>query len=76
MPAITLTGWEKRIKAHLEKTQQHRSRSAIQRLAMKVSKRAAKMQRVDPDELIRYCLTYQDPTGEEAVREVMATSAA
>jgi len=71
---LTITGWEKRIEAHPEAA--HLSRGQRQRLALKIAKRAERMQYVDPDDLIRSILCYADPTGEHAVRNVMAEVAA
>ena len=70
---LTLTGWERRIEAHPDA--QHLSRGQRQRLALKIAKRAARMQDVDPDDLIRSVLDYKDPTGETAVRNVMKEAA-
>lgn len=66
--APTLTGWERRIQEHPNSS--HLSRGQIQRLARKIHKRAQSMQYVDPDDLLRYVLTYADPTGETAIRNV------
>lgn len=66
MPTITLTGWEKRIAEHPQGAQL--GRSARQRLALKVAKRAAALIDFDADALLASCLTYMDPTGETAVR--------
>lgn len=71
---LTLTGWERRIQAHLDDTHEYRSRGQVQRLAIKIAKRAARMQEVDPDDLIRSVLTYKDPTGDEACKRVMAVA--
>lgn len=71
---LTLTGWEKRIEAHPEAA--HLSRGQRQRLALKIAKRAERAQYVDPDDLIRSVLCYQDPTGERAVRNVLEAAAA
>lgn len=66
--APTLTGWERRIRE--DPSARHLSRGQVQRLALKVHKRAQSMQYVDPDDLLRYVLTYQDPTGETAIRNL------
>lgn len=71
---LTLTGWERKIQTHLDETHEYRSRGQIQRLALKIAKRAARMQDVDPDDLIRSVLTYSDPTGDIAVRNVLAVA--
>lgn len=73
----TITGWEKAIAAHPAPfatwpTVVALSRGQRQRLALKIAKRAARMQDYDPDDLIRSVLTYADPTGETAVENVLA----
>lgn len=67
-PKITLTGWEGRIAAHPDAPPL--SRRQTKALAFRVHNRAESLQYVDPDDLIRYVLTYADPTGEQAVRNV------
>jgi hypothetical protein len=74
MPSIR--GWKERITTYCEERGIVRSQGQVKALAYRIAKRAAKMQYVDPDELIRYCLDYLDPTGEQAVHHVMAESAA
>lgn len=69
---LTLTGWEHRIAEH--PNAQHLSRGQQRRLALKIAKRAERMQDVDPDDLLRAVLDYADPTGETAVRNVMAAA--
>lgn len=64
----TLRGWENKIREYAEREGLEIGRSKAQRIALKIHKRAARMQYVDPDDLIRYVLTYSDPTGETAVR--------
>lgn len=71
---LTLTGWERAIAAHPDPEAQRLSKGQVQRLALKIAKRAAKMQDVDSDDLIRSVLTYTDPTGDEAVRNVLAVA--
>lgn len=64
----TLRGWENKIREYADREGISIGRSKAQRIALKIHKRAARMQYVDPDDLIRYVLTYSDPTGETAVR--------
>lgn len=71
MPEITLTGWKRRIAAFCDERGIDKSAGQIERMALKIAKRAASMQVVDPDDLIRSILDYKDPTGEAAVRNVM-----
>ena len=71
VPAITRTGWEKRIQAHLDATGEYRSRGQVKSLAAKIARRAERMQNFDPDDLIRKAIDYADPTGEDAVWNVM-----
>jgi hypothetical protein len=69
---ITLTGWEQRIRTFADEHGIELGRSKAQRLALRVHKRAESMQRVEPDDLIRSTLDYKDPTGDTAVRNVLA----
>lgn len=69
---LTLTGWEKRIAAHPDAA--HLSKGQQRRLALKIAKRAERMLDVDPDDLIRSVLDYADPTGDTAVRNIMAVA--
>lgn len=71
VPEITLTGWEKRIVAHLDATGEYRSRGQVKSLARKIARRAERMQHVDPDDLIRKVIHYADPTGEDAVWNIL-----
>ena len=64
------TGWVRKIREYCVEHDKHLSVRQTKNLAGKIAKRAARMQYVDPDELIRYVLTYADPTGEEAVRRL------
>lgn len=66
-----LIGWERRIRAFAAEHDLEIGNSKTQRLALKVHKRAQRMQDVDPDDLIRSVLDYKDPTGETAVANVM-----
>lgn len=66
----TLTGWEKRIKAYSEANMLCLSKGKVQRIARRIDRR----QREYTDEQLRadaYCLTYDDPTGEDAIRNVL-----
>ena len=74
MPEITLTGWKRRIAAFCGEHDVERSAGQIERLALKIAKRAERMQAFDPDDLIRSILDYKDPTGEEAVENVLAAA--
>lgn len=74
MPEITLTGWKCRIATFCAERGIDKSAGQIERLAIKIAKRAERMQDVDPDDLIRKILDYSDPTGELAVRNVMAAA--
>ena len=71
MPEITITGWKRRIQAHLDETSQYRSAGQVERLALRIAKRAAQFQSFDPDDLIRKAIDYADPTGEDAVWNVV-----
>ncbi len=66
----SLTGWVRRIREYCATTGRTLSVRQTKNLAGRIAKRAARMQYVNPDDLIRYCLTYADPTGEEAVRRI------
>ena len=70
----TQTGWARRIVAYHDARGCEISARRVKNLAAKIAKRAARMQFVDPDDLIRYVLTYRDETGEEAVRRVLASA--
>lgn len=74
MPPISIRGWKERIEAHLDEHHMYRSTGQIKALAYRIAKRAARMQYVNPDDLIRYVLDYRDETGEEAVRRVLASA--
>lgn len=66
-PMPTRRGWENKIREYADREGIEIGRSKAQRIALKIQKRAERMQYVDPDDLVRYVLTYKDPTGEEAV---------
>ena len=72
---ITLTGWKRRIDAFCEERGIEKNVRQVKNLASKIHLRAERMQFVDPDDLIRSFLDYQDPTGELAVKNVMAAAA-
>lgn len=66
----TLTGWEKKIRAYADDHGLTLGRSRIQRIARRVDKR----HRAYVDDAVRELgstLTYSDPTGDEAVRNVL-----
>lgn len=67
----TLTGWARRIASFCDQHHIYRSNRQIKNLAGAIARRAERMQYVDPDTLIRSALCYADPTGEEAVRNVI-----
>lgn len=71
---ITRTGWEQRIREFADDHGIELGRSKAQRLALKIHKRAESMQHVDPDDLLRAVLDYKDPTGDTAVRNVLAAA--
>ena len=73
MPAITLLGWKSRILMYCAEHGIEKSESAARRLAAKIARRAERMQRVDPDDLIRTVINYADPTGEDAVWNILRT---
>jgi len=60
--------------AYHDATGREISTRQVKNLAAKIAKRAARMQYVNPDDLIRYVLDYRDETGEEAVRRVLASA--
>lgn len=70
----TRTGWEQRIREFADEHGINLGRSKAQRLALRIHKRAEGMWSVDPDDLIRSTLNYQDPTGDTAVRNVLAAA--
>lgn len=63
----TLRGWENKVREYADREGILIGRSKAQRIALKISKRAARMQYVDPDDLVRLVLQHPDVTGEEAV---------
>lgn len=63
-----LIGWERRVKACVAENDLGYGKSKIQRIALKLHKRKA---RIDNDEL-RRILQHADPTADAAVRNVMA----
>lgn len=63
----TLRGWETKIREYADREGISIGRSKAQRIALKIHKRSARMQYVDPDDLIRKVLQHTDVTGEEAV---------
>jgi len=69
---ITRTGWEQRIREFADEHGIELGRSKAQRLALRMHKQAENMWHVDPDDLIRSTLDYKDPTGDTAVRNVLA----
>lgn len=64
---ISLTGWENRTRDFADAHNLPLSRGQIKHTALKIHKRAASMQHVDPDDLIRMILDYKDDVGEEAI---------
>lgn len=62
----TLTGWKKRISAYCLEHTISRSAGQIERLALKIHKRAVSYQDVDLARVIQY----SDPTGETAVNNI------
>lgn len=68
---ITLTGWKRRIVAFCDERGIEKTPRQVKNLASKIHLRAERMQNVDPDDLLRSVLDYQDPTGDEAVANVM-----
>lgn len=63
----TLTGWENKIRAYSEQNLLCLSKGKIQRLAIRIDKRARSYW--DPD-LETYFLQYPDETGEHAAKHV------
>lgn len=66
MPSYTTTGYEKRITAELEARGEHWSRSKIQRQAVKLCKRQARMEDTDWERIF----THSDPTPRQAIRNI------
>lgn len=67
MPEITTTtGYEKRIAAELEARGDYWSRSRIQRVAMGLCKRQARMESTDWERIF----AHSDPTPQQAIRNI------
>lgn len=69
MPEMTITGFEARISSYAAEHHIPLSRSKAQRLALRLSKR----QTLEDEEYLTLMfrhITYQDPTGDEAARNI------
>lgn len=73
MPENTLAGWENKIRAYAERTKLDLPRTTVRRAAKQINKSFERMNALTltDDELIARVLQHSDPTGEEAVKNVM-----
>lgn len=73
MPEITLAGWENKIRSYAERNQLDLPRTTVRRAAKQINKSFERMNALTltEDDLISRVLQHSDPTGEEAVRNVL-----
>lgn len=73
MPEITLAGWENKIRSYAERNELDLPRTTVRRAAKTINKRFEQLNALTltEDDLIGRVLQHSDPTGEEAVRNVL-----
>lgn len=73
MPEITLAGWENKIRSYAERNELDLPRTTVRRAAKTINKRFEQLNALTltEDDLIARVLQHSDPTGEEAVRNVL-----
>lgn len=73
MPEITLAGWENKIRSYAERNELDLPRTTVRRAAKTINKRFEQLNALTltEDDLIGRVLLHSDPTGEEAVRNVL-----
>ncbi|MFF1382819.1 hypothetical protein ACFVWT_04560 [Arthrobacter sp. NPDC058288] len=73
MPEITLAGWENKIRSYAERNTISLDRATVRRAAKTINRNfeTSNALTLTGDELIARVLQHSDPTGEEAVKNVM-----
>ncbi|SDW34325.1 hypothetical protein SAMN04487912_102402 [Arthrobacter sp. cf158] len=73
MPENTLAGWENKIRSYAATHRLPLDRTVVRRAAKKINRNfeACNALTLTDDELIARVLQHSDPTGEEAVKNVM-----
>ena len=73
MPKNTLAGWENKIRSYAERHKVSMDRTAVRRAAKTINRNfeSSNALTLTEDELIARVLQHSDPTGEEAVRNVL-----